>query len=108
MRYIKGIKVKKAKIRSRYNQVPHLTRDTIWENDKNTRKNTGLRSAVGNVSGNRCESDCRSRVVSSIMSHTLVEIDHAIISTVILLPSAKSFKKAFCRLQAKVCAHSTG
>ena len=22
----------------RYNQVPHLTRDTIWEGDKNTRK----------------------------------------------------------------------
>ena len=22
---------------------------------------TGLRSAIGNVSGNRCESDCRSR-----------------------------------------------
>ena len=29
---------KKAKIRNRYNQVPHLTRDTIWESDKNTRK----------------------------------------------------------------------
>ena len=23
---------------NRYNQVPHLTQDTIWENDKNTRK----------------------------------------------------------------------
>ena len=31
-------KVKKAKIRNRYNQVPHLTRDTIWESGKNTRK----------------------------------------------------------------------
>ena len=31
-------KVKKVKIRNRYNQVPHPTRDTIWENDKNTRK----------------------------------------------------------------------
>ena len=29
---------KKAKIKNRYNQVPHLTRDTIWESDKNTRK----------------------------------------------------------------------
>ena len=29
-------KVKKtAKIRNQYNQVPHLTRDTIWESDKN-------------------------------------------------------------------------
>ena len=24
----------KAKIRNRYNQVPHLTQDTIWESDK--------------------------------------------------------------------------
>ena len=28
----------KAKIKNRYNQVPHLTRNTIWESDKNTRK----------------------------------------------------------------------
>ena len=30
-----------------------------------------------------------------------VEIDHEIISTVILLPSADSFKKGCCQLQAK-------
>ena len=41
-------------------------------------------------------------------SHTLVEIDHEIISTVKLLPSAESFKKDCCQLQAKVCARSTG
>ena len=41
-------------------------------------------------------------------SHTFVEIDHEIISTVILLPSAESFKKDCCQLQAKVCARSTG
>ena len=29
---------KKAKIRNRYNQVPHLTRDTVWESGKYTRK----------------------------------------------------------------------
>ena len=48
-------------------------------------------------------------VVSSIpgRSHTFVEIDHEIISTVILLPSAESFKKGCCQLQAKVCAQST-
>ena len=28
----------KAKIRNQYNQVPQLTRDTIWESDKNTIK----------------------------------------------------------------------
>ena len=51
-----------------------------------------------------------SGVTSSIpgLSHTLVEIDHEIISTVILLPSAESFKKGCCQLKAKVCAQSTG
>ena len=49
-------------------------------------------------------------VASSIpaRSHTFVEIDHEIISTVILLPSAESFKKGCYQLQAKVCARSTG
>ena len=49
-------------------------------------------------------------VASSIpaQSHTFVEIDHEIISTVILLPSADSFKKGCCQLQAKVCAQITG
>ena len=73
---------------------------------------TGPRSAVGNVSGNRCESDCRSRDrefdPSLVQSHTFLEIDHEIISTVILLPSAVSFKKGCCQLQTKVCAQSTG
>ena len=41
-------------------------------------------------------------------SHTFVEIDHEIISTVILLPTADSFKKGCCQLQAKVCAQITG
>ena len=40
--------------------------------------------------------------------HTFVEIDHEIISTVILLPSADSFKKGCCQLQTKVCAQITG
>ena len=50
------------------------------------------------------------RVANSIpaRSHNFVEIDHEIISTVILLPSAESFKKGCCQLQAKVCARSTG
>ena len=47
----------------------------------------GKRSAVGNVSGYRCVTDCRSRGPSSIPArfHTFVEIGHEIISTVILL-----------------------
>ena len=49
-------------------------------------------------------------VASSIPAryHTFVEIDHEIISTVILLSSADSFKKGCCQLQAKVCAQITG
>ena len=43
-----------------------------------------------------------------VRSHTFVEIDHEMISTVILLPSADSFKKGCCQLQAKVCAQITG
>ena len=49
-------------------------------------------------------------VASSIpaRSHTFVEIDHEMISMVILLPSADSFKKGCCQLQGKVCARITG
>ena len=49
-------------------------------------------------------------VASSIpaRSYTFVEIDHEIFSTVILLPSAESFKKDCCQLQVKVCVQSTG
>ena len=43
-----------------------------------------------------------------VRSHTFVEIDHEMISTIILLPSADSFKKGCCQLQAKVCAQITG
>ena len=41
-------------------------------------------------------------VASSIQSrfHTFAEIDHEIISKVILLPSTESFKKGCCQLQA--------
>ena len=38
----------------------------------------------------------------------VVEIDHGIISTFILLPSPESFKKGCCQLQAIVCARITG
>ena len=50
------------------------------------------------------------KVSSSIpvRSYTFMEIDHEMISTIILLPSADSFKKGCCQLQAKVCARITG
>ena len=41
-------------------------------------------------------------------SHTFVEIDHEIISPVILLSSTNLFKKGCCQLQAQVYARSTG
>ena len=64
---------------------------------------TCLRSAVGNVSGYRCESDCRSRShkFDTVHSNTFVEIDHEIVSSVLLLRLAQSFKKGCCQLQAK-------
>ena len=67
---------------------------------------TWLRSAVGNVSGYRCESDCRSRghKFDTVRSNTFVEIDHEIVSSVLLLRLAQSFKKGCCQLQAKVYA----
>ena len=48
------------------------------------------------------------RVLIPVRSHIIVEIDLEMISTVILLPSADSFKKDCCQLQAKVCARITG
>ena len=49
-------------------------------------------------------------VASSIPAryHTFVEIDHEIIYTVILLPSADLFKEGCCQVQTKVCAQITG
>ena len=44
----------------------------------------------------------------SAQFHTFVEMDLEIISKVILLLSAESFKKGCFQLQAKVCAQSTG
>ena len=39
MHVIDVIKVrKKASIKKRFNQVPHLIKDTVWESDKYTRK----------------------------------------------------------------------
>ena len=67
---------------------------------------TCLYSAVGNVSGYRCESDCRSSgdKFDPCRSNTFLEIDHEIVSSDILLRLAESFKKGCCQLQAKVYA----
>ena len=70
---------------------------------------SGLRSEVNNVSDNRCVSNCRirGREFDRVGSDTFVEIDHELISTVILLSSADSFRKSCCQLQVKVCARIT-
>ena len=39
---------------------------------------------------------------------SVYDVDVEIISTVILLPSADSFKKGCCQLQVKVCAQING
>ena len=64
---------------------------------------------VGNVSGYRCVSDCRSRGREFDPGPVpYFRGNHEMISTVILLLSADSFKKGCCQLQAKVCARITG
>ena len=60
-------------------------------------------SAVGNMSGNRYRG-----LEFDPGPVSFLEFDYEIISTVILLPSAESFKKDCCQLQVKECARSTG
>ena len=91
---------RKAKMRNHYYQVPHLTRNTIPGR---------VAQSVTCLATDACLT-ADPGVASSIPAryHTFVEIDHEIISTVILLPSADLFKKGCCQLQAKVCAQITG
>ena len=45
------MKVKKvAKIRNRYNQIPHLTQDTTWESDKKQLNNSNESQEVSTFS----------------------------------------------------------
>ena len=37
----------KAQIRNQYNQVPHLTQDTIWENEQQHKKTSHIREPRG-------------------------------------------------------------
>ena len=90
------------------------TQKRIWEIPLNASTHLGkqpgcLAQSVTCLATDACLT-ADSGVASSIPvpSHTFVEIDHEMISTVILLPSADSFKKGCCQLQAKVCARITG
>ena len=69
-------------------------------------KYAGPRSAVGNVSGYRCVSDCRSRgreFDHGPVPYTFVEIDHELISTVILLPSADFIQEGLSVTSESMC-----
>ena len=69
---------------------------------------TRPRSAVSNLSGYRCMCLTANPGVGSLItarSHTFLEIDHEIISTVILLPSADAFKKGCCQLPVFFFGH---
>ena len=50
---------KKAKIKNRYNQVPHLTQDTVWESDKKHKKNSHTREPRGQPFPNRWPLGCK-------------------------------------------------
>ena len=83
------------------NLVPYFRGDWSW--------NTGPRSAVSNVSGNRCESGCRSR--GSEFDPNLVPYFHRDWSWNNFYSHSHSFrwfKKGCCQLQEKVCARING
>ena len=61
-----------------------------------------------NLTFGSCIAELIKLVANKNLPDTFVDIDHEIISTVILLPSAESSMKGCCQLQAKVCARNTG
>ena len=87
-------------------RVVHVMSQFIWS----LIHVTGPRSAVGNVSGYRCVSDCRSR--GPEFDPGLVPYFRGDWSWNNFYgrspPSADLFKKGCCQLQAKVCAQITG
>ena len=55
---------KKAKTRNRYNQVPHLTQDTVWESDKNT----------GNITYKRAKRSALSQQLTTSLQETYMSV----------------------------------
>ena len=87
----------------------HLEVDGKKKSSRPNKPLTGQGSAVGNMSTDAHlteEPGIPSWIPAS--SHTFVEIDHEIVSMVILLPFAEAFKKCCSQLQAKLCARITG
>ena len=89
--------------------IQHFEADFLWNIPENSFLPGHVAQSVTCLATDACLT-ADPGVTSSIpvRSHTFVEIDHEMISTVILLPSANSFKKGCCQLQAKVCARITG
>ena len=56
---IRGVR-KKATSRNRYDQVPHLTQDTLWESGKNTGNITYKRAKVDNKAARNIH-DCMAK-----------------------------------------------
>ena len=62
--YMFLIKVRKAaKIRNRYNQVPHLTQDTTWERDKNTNITNKSQEVSNKTVRNRRKSTTKKQMI---------------------------------------------
>ena len=63
-----------------------------------------LRSAVGNVSGYRCESDCRSRghKFDTASSNIFVKTDHEIVSSVIVLRLAQIIQEGLLPVTSEI------
>ena len=85
----------------------HLEVDGKKKHSRPNKPLTGQGSAVGTTDAHLTEEPGIPNWIPA-RSHTFVEIDHEIISMVILLPFAEAFKKCCCQLQAKLCARITG
>ena len=108
-----SIKTKQMKFRIAVNNVQRHSGVHTFSDNLHCTKNLSLTGRVAQSVTCLATDACLTAipgVASSIpaRSHTFVKIAHEIISTVILLSSADSFKTVFCQLQAKVCARITG
>ena len=61
---------KKAKIWNQYNQVPHLTQDTVWKSDKKHKKTSQTRGPWGQAFPNRWPQGCKKQTLQHGSSYT--------------------------------------
>ena len=84
---------KKAKIRNRYNQVPHLTQNTLWESDKIT-INVIYRSAYRSA-------------LSQQVTTRLQDTDRAICQRGTQIKKIQKESGAYLRVRKRVCVYSS-